>query len=145
MIRLNLVTNRGIKGISPFVVTLRDIQCPTPAAVLRGQLVLILHQKQVRVWRVLEYLAKAELRESDVWLRDDIRVAYKTVVNASLGMSDPWIQAFCSYYGRHPRRAIPFWLEREAQREEKVGPGMTASPKKPVQSVRLPQNKKEVA
>lgn len=95
-----------------------------------------------RVESVLLYLATAEIKEQDVWLRDDYRVAYKTVLNAAQGMSDPWIQAFCSYYGRHPKRAIPFWVERESRRAIEVGPGLSEfSPKKPVKSVRLPQTK----
>jgi len=95
------------------------------------------------VEHVLLYLAAAEAKESDPWLQDDIRVAYKTCVNAQAGMSDPWIQAFCSYFGKHPKKAIPLWAERAAKREALLGPGLTEiSPKKPNQSVRLPQKRK---
>jgi hypothetical protein len=56
---------------------------------------------------VLEYLAKAEDLERDVWLQDDYRLAWTTVLYASRNQPDPWGFAYWMKYGVVPARGIP--------------------------------------
>jgi hypothetical protein len=72
--------------------------------------------------RVLYRLAQAESRESDVWLRDDYRIAWLTVLYASeertWGLDDegesfgPWEFAFVSYLGKSHKKLIPYFVAR---------------------------------
>lgn len=98
--------------------------------------------------RVLQYLARAESGEYDPWAKDDIRVAWCTFLYAARGYETPWEFAFWSYYGKHPSKAIPIWLARDAERDRMLGPGLDDDsliypPKKPVQSVRSILSKKK--
>lgn len=64
--------------------------------------------------RVLLRLEKAEQRESDVWLRDDIRIAWITVLEASRGNSQPHIDATYRVLGLHPDKVWQAILDRRA-------------------------------
>lgn len=103
------------------------------APVLAEQLPLFLERELLSLFddtrllqaeRVLEYLARAESREIDPWAQDDIRVSWLTVLYAARGFEQPWEYAFWSYYGKHPSKAIPIWLERWAARDAALGPGL---------------------
>lgn len=89
-----------------------------------------------KVRRILAYLFDSEAREVNPWLRDDIRVAAKTLKYAFEGESDPFRLAFVSYFGTHPEKAVPYWQERAAKTEA------WGNPKKPVQAVEVEQAKK---
>jgi hypothetical protein len=68
-----------------------------------------------RTLGILNYLAKAEEREQDVWLRDDYRIAWLCVLFASRNYADPWRYAFWHYLGRTPERIIPDLVARTAK------------------------------
>lgn len=61
--------------------------------------------------RVLSYLAEAEDR-TRVGDRDDIRVAWITVLKASEGHPDPFAIAFWQYFSESPETLIPFLAAR---------------------------------
>jgi hypothetical protein len=67
---------------------------------------------------VLLYLAKQESREVDPHLQDDIRIAWKCVLNAALGEFDPWGFAFWSYFGKTHTKALSAWAERDRKANE---------------------------
>lgn len=102
--------------------------------------------------RVLHYLGRAEFRETDPWLRDDIRIAWLTVLFASRGDTEPFARAHCQLLGVHPdqlqtamearRRAQlgPFYVSRDQWGDIPDQP-IPSSPKKPVQSERDPNYK----
>ena len=52
--------------------------------------------------RVLVRLETAERRESDPWLRDDIRIAWISVLEASRGNPQPHVDATYRVLGIHP-------------------------------------------
>lgn len=93
---------------------------------------------------ILDYLAWAEANEPDVWLQDDYRIAWITVLRASRGERSPHVSATYAVLGLHPdkvRAAI------EARRKALLGayyqkffPAAAEQrlpPKKPAQSVTL--------
>jgi hypothetical protein len=96
----------------------------------------------VRTEKVLLYLETAEKKEIDPWLRDDIRISWITVLNASRGDLFPHVHATIAVLGLHPDRV---WPAIVARRKALLGPlyaevwGEASSPKKPVQSVTLKQ------
>jgi hypothetical protein len=61
---------------------------------------------------VLAYLAQREEIESDVWLRDDLRISWLTVLYASRGYQAPAISASYQVLGLHPDKVFPAILER---------------------------------
>lgn len=63
--------------------------------------------------RILEYLEQAELKETDPWRRDDLRVAWKTVLYAAEGRENPWEAAWTSYYGKPLQNALDYWANRD--------------------------------
>lgn len=65
----------------------------------------------VRVEHVLEYLQKAEWK-APIGERDDIRVAYITVIKAFEGHPDPFAIAFWQYFSASPDQLIPFFAAR---------------------------------
>lgn len=79
---------------------------------LVGELVRLLASGQVESENILAYLASAEQSEQDIWARDDIRLAWLTVLYAARGYDQPWVYAFCMTFGKHPSKAIPIWQER---------------------------------
>ncbi len=80
--------------------------------------------------RILIRLVDAESRETDPWLRDDIRIARVTVGFARRGSPIPHIEASYAVLGVHPDQIWPRILaRREALQLDVV--------RKPVQSVRL--------
>jgi hypothetical protein len=96
----------------------------------------------VRAEGVLAYLEKAELKESDPWLRDDVRIAWIATLYASRGNSQPFVDATYRVLGCHPDQV---WSRIEARRHAQLGVdyekffGEASSPKKPVRSVRPKQ------
>ena len=100
--------------------------------------------------RVLDRLSAAYDREVDVWLKDDIKIAFLTVVYANeegrvWGLDNqgdpfgPWEYAFCVYLGKHPKKLIPFFVERAEKHRYLDIPDydpttnkIPASPKKPL-------------
>lgn len=99
--------------------------------------------------RILNHLVRAESRETNPWLRDDIRIAWLTVLYASQGDPTPFVRAHCQILGIHPDN---LQTAMEARRRAKLGsyyvpaeqwgdlkegiPFPASSPKKPVQSER---------
>lgn len=92
---------------------------------------------------VCEYLAACEDREPNVWLRDDIRIAWLTVVNAAQGKLDPWRYSFWMYLGRTPEKLIPFFVERAERHRLMEVPDYDPTVKMAAKS--LPHDKKEIA
>lgn len=89
--------------------------------------------------RILEYLVWAEANEPDVWLRDDYRIAWITLLRASRGESIPHVTATYAVLGLHPNKVWPAIL---AHRKALLGTeiwGTSSPPKKPVESVRWPR------
>ena len=64
--------------------------------------------------RVLARLEAAEQKESDLWLRDDIRIAWITVLYASRGNPQPHIDATYKVLGLHPDKVWPAICARRA-------------------------------
>lgn len=62
--------------------------------------------------RVLVYLGVAERKESDPWLRDDIRIAWITTLYASRGNPQPHVDATYRVLGIHPDKVWPAILAR---------------------------------
>lgn len=56
--------------------------------------------------RVLVRLAAAEQAEPDVWMRDDLRIAWLTVLYCANNRPTPWDWAFNRVIGGHPSRVI---------------------------------------
>jgi hypothetical protein len=91
------------------------------------QLLLVLVSQDRQTFSILGYLASAEMREEDVWLRDDIRIAWITVLNAAQGSPIPHIEATYTVLGLHPDKVYPAIL---ARREALLGRPSPSSPKK---------------
>ena len=101
-----------------------------------------------RTARILLHLERAEKKEIDPWLRDDIRIAWITtrwsqhgIPSWSLhGYATPYVAATWQVLNCHPDQVWPNIL---AAREAKLGPlhdqfwGTGSSPRKPVRSVSL--------
>jgi len=89
--------------------------------------------------RILSRLEAAEAREVDPHFRDDIRIAWITVLRASRGEPSPHVSATYTVLGLHPDRVWPAIIER---RRALLGwryeafVGVELPPKKPSQSVR---------
>ena len=88
--------------------------------------------------RVLDYLARAECREIDPWLRDDLRIAWLTVFYAQT-YPHPFAFAHYQILGIHPER---LQASLEARRRAQLGPlydlvmqTTSLPPKKPAASV----------
>ena len=100
------------------------------------------------VERVLSYLETAESCEPDVWLRDDLRIAWITVLRAARGESEPFVSACYTVLRCHSARLSS---KLEARRRALLGPlygeffDAALPPKKPVVSVRNAQWKKREA
>jgi len=95
---------------------------------------------QPQVERILAYLAIAEAREIDPWLRDDLRIAWLTVLYAARAYSQPFILATYRVLGIHPDR---LQAAIEARRHALLGSLYDAvmnslPPKKPAVSVTSP-------
>jgi hypothetical protein len=71
-------------------------------------------QAAVRVESVLAYLERAEFKEIDPWVRDDLRIAWITVLLASRGEAIPHITASYRVLGLHPEKVWPAILARRA-------------------------------
>lgn len=98
--------------------------------------------------RVLTRLELIEAAEVDPWLRDDIRIAWITVLYAALGNSQPYVDATYRVLGCHPDQV---WLRIMARREAMLRSdykhffGEVTSPRKPARSVSLSEIKRRGA
>lgn len=84
--------------------------------------------------RVLDYLWIAENRETDPWLRDDVRQAWICLRFAARGNQNPFVISSYVMYGIHPDK---LQARIEARRRAMCGSYyelMFPAPKKPVQS-----------
>jgi hypothetical protein len=94
------------------------------------------------VERILARLEDAELHEVDPWLRDDIRIAWITVLRAGRREKFPHVTATYAVLGLHPNKVWPAIIEH---RKLLLGApyenfhGVSSPPKKPVRSVELPR------
>lgn len=79
---------------------------------LLGELLAVLLFGLRHTESILAYLADAEMREPDAWLRDDVRIAWLTVLHCSEGIERPWEYAFYRYLGKHPDKLIPEFVAR---------------------------------
>jgi hypothetical protein len=95
------------------------------------ELLLLLVSGQSKSERVLAYLAGAEQAEPDVWLRDDIRISWLTVLYAANARPTPWVWAFNQVVGGHPSKVIPALVARAAKHV-----AMELAPKKSAASIR---------
>ena len=83
------------------------------ACLLRDLLILyVTHQD--RTENVLEYLASVEDAEMNPWVKDDIRIAWLTVLYAARGYKEPHVSASYMILGLHPNKA---WTAILARRE----------------------------
>jgi len=87
--------------------------------------------------RVLVRLETAERKESDPWLRDDIRIAWITVLYASRGNPQPHIDATYQVLGIHPDKVWPAICARRAALL-----GSASSPKKPCAGTKAERREK---
>jgi hypothetical protein len=93
--------------------------------------------------RVLARLIQLEAHEPDVWLREDIRQSFITLSLALKGYSQPFVAASYRMYGLHPDKLYPAIL---ARRKMLLGSeSFPGSIKKPVQSVKPPIKKEDIA
>lgn len=89
--------------------------------------------------RICDYLSRAEAKEIDPWMRDDLRIALITTLRAARGERNPHVSATYTVLGLHPDKV---WPAIEARRRAQLGNlydnffGGASSPKKPVQSER---------
>jgi hypothetical protein len=88
---------------------------------------------------VLRHLEGAEKKESDPWLRDDIRIAWITVLEASRGNPQPHIDATYRVLWIHPDKVWPAICARRAALL-----GSASSPKKPCAGTKA-ERRKEAA
>lgn len=102
------------------------------------------------VRRILARLEYAEGHEVNPHLQDDFRIAWITVLSASAGVREPHVAGTYAVLGVHPDKVWPAIVERrrallgrhyEEFFGEKFPPA--SSPRKPVQSVRLPRQKND--
>lgn len=83
-----------------------QIEQPSPAlSIVRGQL------SESFVARVLARLSESEWK-APLGARDDIRVAWITVLKSDEGHPTPFAQAFFQYFGVSPDKLIPFLAAR---------------------------------
>jgi hypothetical protein len=107
------------KEVSRFTPAInRDTLSPFPE-ILR-ELVSMLDSGRAESWAVLAYLAESECKEPDVWLRDDIRVAWLCALYASHGVENPWGYAFWWYYGKTYPKALLAWAERDRENQRQL-------------------------
>jgi len=95
--------------------------------------------------RVLRRLEAAEDKEPNPHLRDDIRIAWITVLYASRGNRQPFVDATYQVLGLHPDKVWPAILARRTALlgvEELMLDISQAPPKKPCTSERDPRRKK---
>lgn len=70
--------------------------------------------------RVMARLAQAEAREVEAHLADDYRIAWLTVLHCAEGIAQPWEFAFWRYLGQHPKKLIPFFVERAEKHAQMI-------------------------
>lgn len=74
-------------------------------------------------FHVMAYLEKAERKEENVWLKEDIRQAWTVCSMAERGMPDPFVQSSYKIYGIHPDDVWPAIM---ARRRAKLGKEFSA-------------------
>src|SRR5579871_4708639 len=95
-----------------------------------------------RIAHVLDYLWQQELKEHDPWVRDDLRISWITVLNASRGHLQPFVDATYCVLGLHPSKVYSAILARQrALLRQMEGaqlslPLVCLPPKKPPASIR---------
>lgn len=67
---------------------------------------------------ILQYLSRAESGEIDPWMRDDLRIAWLTVLYSSRGLPQPFVLASYRVLGLHPDQ---LQAAIEARRRSKLG------------------------
>lgn len=88
------------------------------------------------VRRILSRLSAAESQETNLWWRDDLRIARLTVAHAARGDAvccAPHVLASYEVLGLHPEKVWPAILARR----DALGPLTPCVPKKPAQSEKL--------
>lgn len=97
---------------------------------------------RVSVESILDYLTWAEANEPDVWLRDDYRIAWITVVKAARGELQPHFWATYAVLRTAP---VKVWPNIVRARKAMLGSlyysffaDESLPPKKPSQSVGVP-------
>lgn len=130
MIRVNLIRGqvtcyRTLGSGVCVCATLPSPIASVDAEALVRELLLLMFRGQRQSEAVLAYLAAAEAREPDVWLRDDIRISWLTVLHAAQGTAQPWEYAFWRYLGRHSSKLIPEFVAR-ADKHAAMEPGASA-------------------
>lgn len=68
--------------------------------------------------RIVERLLAAEIRESDVWFKDDYRQARICVATAAKGEPDPFLASSYAVYGTHPDHV---WAKVMGNRRYRLG------------------------
>jgi hypothetical protein len=61
---------------------------------------------------VLFYLSQEEMGESDVWLRDDLRISWLTCLYAFRGYAQPHVAATYQVLGLHPNQVFEAMTEK---------------------------------
>src|SRR2546422_382263 len=69
------------------------------------------------------YLMEQERKALTLDEQDHYGFCRRLVVLAFEGCSDPWVSAFYYHYGRHPKKLIPEWLQREVYAKT-LGPSL---------------------
>jgi hypothetical protein len=101
-----------------------------PPELVLLELLLLLVNGRLESEGILVYLAAAEDREPDVWLKDDYRIAWLTVLYSANGRATPWEWAFNQVIGGHPSKVIPQLVARDRKHL-----ALELPPKKSVSSV----------
>lgn len=63
--------------------------------------------------RVTDYLLDAEIREPDIWLQQDMRLASIVLDMVAEGRKSPYEMAFLRTYGKHAEDVVWWWRDRE--------------------------------
>lgn len=105
---------------------------PLDLSALLLELCLLLVSGNRTTERILLRLAEQEKAEPDVWLRDDIRIAWITVLYAARGYSEPQVAATYQVLGLHPSKVFQAMLDRD---QALLGPKQAIPPKKSPHSV----------
>jgi hypothetical protein len=93
--------------------------------------------------KVLVRLAAAEQAEIDVWLRDDIRIAWLTCLYAARGYAEPHVAATYQVLGIHPSKVFGAIIARRKALLGTVRDDASLPPKKSPQSVGRDQRKRK--
>ena len=62
--------------------------------------------------RIADYLLRAEMREPDVWLRQDYRLAWLILMLAAEDMANPYSKAFRQLFHKNAHEVRFWWRDR---------------------------------